>query len=225
MQEDLQNENIGEIKNEGENIPPKTSLDKNQKIAMAVLTVFAFFIVIMWMVQFKRGLTEPFAYKGGDEVETRLSASLQADSDEALKAKDTDGDDLSDWDELNLYKTSPYLEDSDSDGFTDKQEVESGKDPNCPAGRDCSGAPIGAGNEATSLGENSNNLQDLINQFNSNLNTSEPSSGGTNDLLQGSIDAATLRQLLLQSGMDKNALDQISDEELVKSYSEMLKGQ
>src|SRR3989344_8466552 len=52
------------------------------------------------------------------------------------RTKDTDGDTLRDYDEINLYGTSPYLTDSDSDGLTDTAEVQSGTDPNCPQGQD-----------------------------------------------------------------------------------------
>ncbi|MBI4281841.1 hypothetical protein HY625_03415 [Candidatus Uhrbacteria bacterium] len=58
----------------------------------------------------------------------------------ALQAKDTDGDGLSDYDEMNRYKTSPYLKDTDSDGIDDKAEITQGTDPNCPKGQDC--APV-----------------------------------------------------------------------------------
>lgn len=54
-----------------------------------------------------------------------------------LKTKDTDGDGLSDWDELNTYHTSPYLADSDSDGLSDGVEITQATDPNCPKDRDC----------------------------------------------------------------------------------------
>ncbi len=40
--------------------------------------------------------------------------------------------------------------------------------------------------------------------------------------LAGEMDAATLRQLLLESGADKEVLDQISDEDLLQSYQEVL---
>src|SRR3989344_3458461 len=48
-----------------------------------------------------------------------------------LSVKDTDGDGLNDYDELYIYKTSPYLEDSDSDGVSDSAEIQKGTNPNC----------------------------------------------------------------------------------------------
>src|SRR5690348_8570869 len=44
-------------------------------------------------------------------------------SDKAAAQQDTDGDGLSDAEELNLYGTSPVLSDTDGDGFSDFQEI------------------------------------------------------------------------------------------------------
>ncbi len=43
---------------------------------------------------------------------------------------DTDGDGLSDGDEVNLYHTNPLLADSDGDGYSDAVEISEGTDPN-----------------------------------------------------------------------------------------------
>jgi len=43
--------------------------------------------------------------------------------------KDTDGDGLTDGDELNKYSTNPFDPDSDRDGATDKWELDNGYDP------------------------------------------------------------------------------------------------
>ncbi|MBP6945218.1 hypothetical protein KBD61_01020 [Patescibacteria group bacterium] len=69
------------------------------------------------------------------ELVNELSKNQQ--TQDALRLKDTDGDGLNDWDELNTYRTSPYLADSDSDGLQDGLELSRGTDPNCPQGREC----------------------------------------------------------------------------------------
>lgn len=58
------------------------------------------------------------------------------DSEELIRKRigkavfdDTDKDGISDYDELNLYKTDPFGADSDSDGFIDGVEVEGGYNP------------------------------------------------------------------------------------------------
>src|SRR3989344_2262751 len=60
----------------------------------------------------------------------KLSADGNIDPDLlGLSKKDSDQDGLSDYDELYLYGTSPYLPDSDSDGVSDKREIATGADP------------------------------------------------------------------------------------------------
>jgi hypothetical protein len=206
MQEEYQN-----IEEENHNNPAHPApLGRNQKIAAAVLILFAVAVLGMWSRQFKKSITQPFAYTP-DETNSPTGdlVSGQENSEEGLKSKDTDGDGLSDWDELNLYNTSPYLEDSDSDGFTDKQEIDSGNDPNCPTGRDCYGVEV-----VDNSNTKSNNL---VNQLNIQEQQQE-----LQDVLSGQGDADTLRQMLLDAGMDKNILDQISNEDLLKSYQETL---
>lgn len=71
----------------------------------------------------------------------------------ALKDKDTDGDTISDYDELYSTHTSPYLKDSDGDGLSDAAEIQQGADPNCPKGKVCEGFRL-----LTSITDQSGNL-------------------------------------------------------------------
>ncbi|MBI4435328.1 hypothetical protein HY630_01520 [Candidatus Uhrbacteria bacterium] len=132
---------------------------------------------------------------------------------EESKTKDTDQDGLVDYDELYVYKTSPYIADSDSDGFDDKQEIYSGNNPNCPTGKNC-GLIAGS---VEAVGETS-----AADAFIEGL--------GEGDLLEaGSVtfeseedvetffQQATMDQIraaLLESGMSQEELDQIDDETL-----------
>lgn len=216
--------------NSGNNIPSHPPLGRGQKIAAGILAVFAVAVIGMWFIQFKKNIVNPLKPGTG----TQNTASLQNEnSGESLKNKDTDADGLSDWDELNLYKTSPYLEDSDSDGFLDKEEILNGKDPNCPVGRDCfntgsASADTSANQEGAGANNANNELLNQLNQLNANQGqgTTNQSDGeaAIQNILGGGGDATTLRQMLLEAGMDKAMLDKISDEDLMKSYSDVLKG-
>ena len=203
----------------------KQNLGKNQKIAVAVLGVLAVAVIGAWMVQLKKSINSPFSYNPG-ETNKSTDTCEGPECQESLKTKDTDKDGLTDWDELNIYETSPYLEDSDSDGVFDKEEIEAGKDPNCPIGRDCSSTDLSSG---ITGGES-----DLQNQL--NLQTATSTLGDTGQLtptqqqdlqkiLQGQSDVSSLRKMLLESGMDEKTLNEISDEDLMASYKEVLGSQ
>lgn len=209
--------------------PEQLPLSKKRKIAAGVLAVFGIFILIMWTVQLKNSINGPFTYKGKSNNQNQLSSPVAEDSEEILKTKDSDKDGLSDWDELYLYKTSPYLEDSDSDGFTDKQEIDSNKDPNCPAGRDCGSLGIVNGDEKVvnqgEVQQDDSLLNNLLNQSGANQSaaTTNLNSGAVNPFPGEQPNAATLRELLIQNGMQKNDLDKISDKDLMESYAETVK--
>jgi len=182
------------------------NLPRPQKIAVSFLALFAIFIVVFWVAQFRSRLRGPFAIPetSETEIENIFNPSQM----------DTDGDGLSDYDESSLHNTSPYLEDSDSDGLSDKQELDAGSDPNCPQGKSCGlEAPVSVA--TSSLIEDVNILPDT-----SSASSSEEDA--LNALLSGQIDAASLRQFLIDSGADKEMLDKISDEELMQSYQQAL---
>jgi hypothetical protein len=64
---------------------------------------------------------------------------------------DTDGDGLSDYDEINIYHASPLLKDSDGDGFDDGFEVNAGFKPNLPSSSPESVLSISSGSGAVGL--------------------------------------------------------------------------
>jgi len=207
---------------------PPAPLGKSQKIAVVVLAFFAILVIGFWFRQFKQSISQPFAYETATPDNITLE---QQDSEAVLRTKDTDGDSISDWDELYFYNTSPYLEDSDSDGMSDKDEIAADKDPNCPAGRDCyATTPLETEQVEVDSTQDDTTLN-ILNQLNiepeteTPVNTSEPTSqdlAQLEALMSGEIDAVALRQILLDYGMQKEHLDQMSDEELLQSFKETL---
>ena len=191
-------------------------LPRPQKTAVIILAVLAVLIVVFWVWQMKANINRPFNY----DSKTTDSSATSTDIDYVLKNQDTDNDGLSDYDEIYTYKTSPYLEDSDSDGFFDKAEIDKGTDPNCPQGKDCGAATETATPSdpaASVFGTSSGAVSP------SNLDSASADQAALQNVLSGQIDAATLRQLLITSGASKEELDKISDEDLMKSYQETLK--
>lgn len=193
-----------------------TSLPQPQKIAVIVLALLAILIFIFWIFQMRKQLTGPFDV-GQDKIAKNNPVATTTDS----RLQDTDGDGLSDYDEINVYYTSPYLEDSDSDGLTDSAEIKNETDPNCPQGQNCNALAdnVAASSSTPSAGGD-----------NATITAPEVNADGIDSkllqtALNGQIDAASLRQILISSGVDKSILDQISDEDLMKSYQETLNSQ
>ena len=205
-------ENNYDINNnqEDNSLPPRQPLGKKQKMAAAFLVVFALVFVGLWIVQFKKNLKEPFAPKSSQNT---TDNNLKEDNQADLRLIDTDKDSLSDWDELNIYKTSPYLEDSDSDGILDKDEVKNGEDPNCPKGQIC---------EDSLMKDDASDDGGDVPVFNLNIGTSSQGQTDLQGVLEGQADAAALRKSLLEAGMDPNMLNKIDDDTLMKSYQEIL---
>lgn len=150
----------------------------------------------------------------------QASISSYADSDEALKNQDTDGDSLSDFDELYIYGTSPYLPDSDSDGLTDAQELESGNDPNCPTGQNCRTNRLQAPDNQAQLLESFG-----LEEFSDLLEINQIESDQPTETDLTSLTTNQIRELLLESGeITQEQLDQIDDELLIESYKEVISG-
>lgn len=127
-------------------------------------------------------------------------AVSEEDVNAELKAKDTDGDGISDYDEQTIYLTSPYLDDSDSDGKTDREELLAGTDPNCPTGRVCS---------AYDSGQASTDAASAVSSL--GLSAEAPT-----------FDTTNIRELLKNAGVSEADIAKLSDEELVRAYQNAL---
>lgn len=183
----------------------KLPIGREQKIGFVLLLIFAIISVALGLMQIRNNLYRPFALK--DTVPSTYKD--QINSIDALRFRDTDGDGLSDFDELYIYGTSPYLADTDSDGLTDKQEIDRGMDPLCPTGRDCTNPVISGVGVAKMVGVST-----------TVAGASSPPKPA--DVLQILHDPKQLRPLLVQSGMKKELLDKISDADLLLLVSQLL---
>lgn len=175
-------------------------LSKEQKIGLVLLSAFVLLAVTLGLVEMRNTLYSPFA----------LNASIppmigqEVNTPDALRYRDTDLDGLNDYDELYIFTTSPYLADSDSDGLTDKQEVDQGKNPNCAEGKDCysnvaesASTVAGKPDVTTSLADMATTLEEFMS------------------------DPAQMRNVLLQNGLSEDVVNQISDEDLIKMSNDI----
>ncbi len=187
-------------------------LQKNIFWLMVLLCIGLF---VFSIINLKYNLKQPFlAIYNTPKVSTSTNISDEAalDTDQELKNKDTDKDGLTDYDEFNVYNTSPYLADSDSDNIFDKKEIESGNDPNCPQGKNC--LEIAESPSAVPTATKKSLLSPLLLQ-----SQTQPGSN-TPNILDKKLDVKEIRALLELSGTDKKILDATDDATIMKVYQE-----
>ena len=191
----------------GSNITP--GLTKEQKIGFVSLLFFAIFAVGLGVLQIRNTMYAPFALN--NQIPNNLKEEVN--TIDALRFRDTDQDGLTDFDELYVYTTSPYLADTDSDGLNDKQEIEKGTNPVCPEGKDC--AAIAAAE--TEIMKTTASGTPAI-----DLSMGVQIDAGTIDIMQVLQDPKQVRELLISSGVDAATLEKISDADLMKMISETM---
>ncbi|MFH1194042.1 MAG: hypothetical protein V1661_03545 [bacterium] len=179
---------------------------KKGAIVLAVAGVLALGLGI-WQLNYN--IKSPFKLKAINKN------ALTGENTFDLQTKDTDGDGLTDFEEINLYNTSPYLADTDSDAIPDGEEVKNDTDPNCPSGKTC-GTAENAGAGAATVG--------------SDLPNSPLGNGGASvaapvvsDLTK--LTPADIRKMLKDSGMKDADLNKLDDKTLMQIYAEALKQQ
>lgn len=184
-----------------------------QRVALVILLFVGVLTVAVGFIRIRAHIAEPFALKISKASPTDANP-LASDTKEdpvALKARDTDGDELSDFDELYVHRTSPYLKDTDSDGYDDKTELDSGNDPNCATGKVCfdslaSTVPQGQEQQASD----------------SSVSAPLPSAVQADLEKLQRLTPPQVRALLLEKGFTEEQLKDIDDETLVSMYRESL---
>ncbi|MFZ5364872.1 MAG: hypothetical protein ACOZBH_01575 [Patescibacteria group bacterium] len=221
-------------------------LDRQQKISLTALGAIGVGILIFGFWSLRSGINIPLP-TFGDAAKNNTSAETVL-ADQTLKNQDTDQDGLSDYDEKYVYQTSPYLSDSDSDGYVDKEEVESGHDPNCPAGQNCfseafvddTGATLTAAAQADVAGmtpaelrarllgtgvvdeETLNQVDDatLMDLYTQTMSSSqEPNAEPSNPL---DYTPAQIREMLIENGAEASLVNALDDETLMDLFKEAL---
>lgn len=122
-----------------------TPMEKFFLFFLILITVAA---AVLGFLQFKQNLEDPlrasYLEQERGKIQAKYNVNTAASGQELsqedaalLQRKDSDLDGLSDYSEIYLYKTNAYMEDTDSDGLLDKDEILNGTDPLCPEGQDC----------------------------------------------------------------------------------------
>lgn len=119
-------------------------LTPHQKLSLGVFLVIGMITFVFGMARLQRSISLPF-FKPKSSYTFKTAEVLEKERTERLKQEDTDKDTISDYDELYVFRTSPFLDDSDSDGFKDGDEIAQGFDPNCPKGKTCRETSVSSG--------------------------------------------------------------------------------
>lgn len=196
----------------------KAILSREQKTGLGMVIGFGSLALVFGVFFLWKHVASPFvvSYVGpkfltGDEQQQQKM--------EALKKQDTDADGLNDYNELYVYKTSPYLKDSDSDGTEDGTEITQGEDPNCAPSMPCATAMIDTVNPATLQGTFA---QEIAADAGA---TPPPETVATSVDIQATLAAMTtdqVRTLLIQAGGDAEAINALSDDDLRAALSQAI---
>ena len=217
-----------------------------------LLVVIVVFVFSFWQTQ--NHIKAPFKTKKDNNAIASQETVTATQDVEAMKKMDTDGDGLSDYLEQYVYGTSAYIEDSDSDGISDKNEVIVGQDPMCAQGTDCTlditnNAPqvnlnpdqygsesdiykatlVELGFELADLDQMSSaELESLYDQATSVITDADQAVEFTDIYSNNSLDDMSIDELkgiLLAGGATEEDLVGISDEQLMQIFEEVINSQ
>ncbi len=205
------------------------SFTKEQKVGFLLLFVFAIFAVGLGALQIRNTIYAPFAFD--DTPESPLANVVSTEEQQTLRLKsiDTDNDGLYDYDEIYLYETSPYIEDTDSDGISDAREIETSTDPLCPKGKKCDRQdPVTSptSDQTVTQDPTQQRLQGFLGN-NTVMVPKEQQASADQQVFEKLINDPTyLRNILIETGeVSYDKLSEISDEDLVASVKEAMQQQ
>jgi hypothetical protein len=185
-------------------------------LGIALFVVMGASALVLGVMNTEQGISGPL------KLDLSPGVSPSADPQLAeLKNKDTDGDGISDYDELYVYRSSPYIKDSDSDGTDDGVEVKDGTDPICPKGQDCgTPAPVYADIPTDLLNISPDDLLEADGNGDAVLT---PLSGTNGNILEATPDnVGQIRQMLKNQGLTDEILSVISDADLIEMYNDSI---
>lgn len=210
---------------------PRPALGKEQKVGLIFVIICGGAAVILGAFYLWHHVAVPFVitYEG-----PRLVVGEDATQAAITKAKasDTDSDGISDYDEKNVYGTSPYLSDTDSDGIDDRTEVTSGTDPLCKTGSTCTAGVADADAFVPTASAMVGGIEDP-----GTAPVPPTGVGGDSTLSAGAVSGTftagdleklkslpieKVREILISSGGDAATINKMTDDELRTVYLDLL---
>ncbi len=209
----------------------RKALTGQQKTGFVLLLIFGILAVGLGLLQIRNRVYGPFAYK--PLLDSQLSPSV---TDPVLRLKyiDTDHDGLTDYDEIYVYHTSPYLWSTASDNMSDKEKIAKNLNPLCAANnQNCTAGAQYPGSEGVlsstaspsstiiDMGSPLANVataQDIINQT-----VATNDNGAFSGFKQDLQDPKTVREMLLATGkIATDTLSKIDDQSLMQMITQLL---
>ncbi|MDA2921728.1 thrombospondin type 3 repeat-containing protein [Patescibacteria group bacterium AH-259-L07] len=201
-------------------------VEKQNRRLVLFLTIFSVFIFVVGYFQFRHAIYAPFGGVSKEQTSQQIEQELST-----LVLQDVDKDGLTDFDEQFVYSTSPYIADTDSDAYSDKEEVDAGSNPLDPkstpyAVRKESGiqtqkeGPASAEASAStkvSADKTAGKEEILEKVFPAPEIIEEPT-----QIFKENLTGQEIRDLLIQSGIDKDIVDKMDDKTLIKLYNETI---
>lgn len=188
----------------------KKHLTREERVAFGFIAACGVGAVLFGGLSFFSNVKKPFliSYTGPRYV---TSAEKESEQTALQRITDTDEDGISDYDELNIFATSPYIKDTDSDGRADGAEILEGGDPNCALGKTC------VSSELIQSGASAAFLESQVPQAPETIET--PTLEEAIGALQG-LSVEDVRLMLGESGIEADQLAQLSDEEVMALYQD-----
>src|SRR3989338_1805105 len=100
-------------------------------------SIVAILVLALGLQYIYQNIKRSVGYEVPGFVQDQLTGQSEEENIANLKQTDTDQDGLTDYQELYQHRTSAFLPDTDSDSYSDLDEVSKGEDPLCPRGENC----------------------------------------------------------------------------------------
>lgn len=218
----------------GGNVDAPFSDPSHRRRLFTVIAVSGGIALILGVVSIVDSIASPFELtrqiaRNQNQNHNRNASDEQVA--ESLRGQDTDGDGLSDYDEIFTHRTSVFVQDSDSDGSDDAAELAAKTDPNCPSGKTC-GVATTSSVDTVALREalkrsgvpgyvvDQTDDATLLQSYRETIVGSD-GQAVTSESLEG-LTATQVRSLLVANGLDETVLQSIDDQTILEVYRDAL---